>query len=417
MPKQRAQFGAGAYADLPDTFPSQFPRTIGPNAEKYLREVLESGLSSDMVGRFEKAFAEAHGVAHCMATAGCTPALAAMAAGLGEARGFVPGDEIIVSPITDYGTVQGIISEGYITVFADTRPGDINLSADTIRECITDRTRAVLCVHKTGLICDMDPIMELAAQHNLLVIEDSCQAVFGEYKGRLAGTLGHIGAFSFDSEKTMGSDMGGCLITNNDELDEAIRFVGQSRGGEMIEGFGRAHTRLGYGYRMPLCTGAVTLAQLEIVNENVVQRDVMIRLLMEKLGNIDGITPLTIPDYVTTYSCWMAGFNIDHTAFSCTTDEFANECAAAGIPGAGTGRYYLMPAALPFLTEKAEQGTYPYSSPPSSHSYTYRAEDCPNAHEFLETFIRWSTFCEKYETEHVELAVRIISDVADNNRR
>ena len=417
MARERAQYGAGAYAGLPDSLPSQFPRTIGPNAQTYLNEVLASGLLSDMAGRFERRFAEEHGVAHCIATPGCTPALAALAAGLGEARGFKPGDEIIVSPVTDYGTVQGIISEHYIPVFADARPGDINMDADTIRPCITERTRAILCVHMTGLICDMDPIMDLAREHDLLVIEDACQAAFGRYRGRLAGTLGHVGAFSFDSEKTMGSDMGGCLITNDDEIADAVRFIGQSRGGEMIDGFGRAHTRLGYAYRMPLCTAAVTLAQLEIVHENVAKRDEMIRLLTTKLAEIPGISPLAIPDYVTVYSCWMAGFSIDPAQFSCTSEEFAAQCAEAGIPAAGLGKYYLMPAALPFLTEWAKQGRYPYSQPPASRTYTYRAEDCPNARDFLENFVRWSTFCEKYEPEHVELAARIVSDVAERNRR
>ena len=422
MPRDRAKYGAGAYADLPDALPNQFPRTVGPNAEKYLREVVDGGLSSDMVDRFEKAFAQALGgerdgqTLHCMATPGCTPALAALAAGLGVARGFAPGDEIIVSPVTDYGTVQGIISEHYIPVFADTAPGDVNLNAGTIAQRITDRTRAILCVHKTGLICDMDPIMDLAAKNDLLVIEDACQAVFSEYKGRLAGTLGHVAAFSFDSEKTMGSDMGGCLVTYDAELADAVRFVGQSRGGEMVDGFGRVHTNLGYAYRMPNCTAAVTLAQLEIVGENVEQRDRMIRALSERLGEIPGISPLPIPDYVNVYSCWMVGFSIDPDAFTCDADSFAAQCSDAGIPGAGTGRYYLMPAALPFLTERAERQEYPYSSPPASRRYTYRAEDCPTAKAFLDTFVRWSTFCEKYTHEHVELAARIVADVADANR-
>ncbi|MFC1526682.1 DegT/DnrJ/EryC1/StrS family aminotransferase, partial [Candidatus Latescibacterota bacterium] len=262
---KRARYGAEAHQDEIGELPNPFPRTIGPNAGKYLQEVVESGLTSGMMGRFEQAFAEEYGVRHCIATPGCTPALAVLAA----AFAFDPGDEIIVSPITDYGTVQGLISENYIPVFADTAPGTVNLSADTVEACISDRTRAVLVVHKTGLVCDMDPINELAERHGLVVYEDSCQAVFSEYRGRLAGALSKAGAFSFDSEKTMGSDVGGCLITDDDELAERCRFIGQSRGGEMVPGFGRAHTVCGYAYRMTLSTAAISLAQLEIIRPQV----------------------------------------------------------------------------------------------------------------------------------------------------
>ena len=87
-----------------------------------------------------------------------------------------------------------------------------------------------------------------------------------------------------------------------------------------------------------------------------------------------------------------------------------------GIPGAGTGEYYLMPAALPFLQERAERGIYPYSLPPASRQHQYSADSTPTARDFLRTFIRWSTFCEKYRPEHCELAATIIRRVADRNR-
>ena len=352
------------------------------------------------------------GVKHCIATPGCTPALAVLA----TAFDFEPGDEIIVSPVTDFGTVQGLIKEHYIPVFPDTAPGTVNVSAETIEPCLTDRTRAILLVHKTGLICDMDPINELAAKHGVVVYEDACQAVFGEYKGRLAGALATAGGFSFDSEKTMGSDVGGCLVTDDDELAERARFVGQSRGGEMAPNFGRQHTVNGYAYRMTLSTAAISLAQLEIIRPQVVQRDRMIRLLSAKLAEIPGIVPLPIPDYVTVYSCWMAGFSIAPEAFRCSAEDFAAQVAEEGIPAIGQGKYYLMPAALTFLQEAAKTQTYPYSQPPASRSYQYSADTCPTARDFLENFIRWSTFCERYEEEHCELVAQMVGNVAERNR-
>ncbi len=409
---QRARYGAAAVAGERGKLPNPFPRDMGPNCGKYVQEVIDSGLTVDMMGRFEKAFAEKLGVKHCIATPGCTPALAILAA----AFDFEPGDEIIVSPITDYGTIMGLCAENYIPVFADTEPGSVNMSARTIEPLITDRTRAILCVHKTGLFCDMDPILELGRKRDLFVYEDSCQAVMGRYKGRLAGTIGQAAGFSFDPEKTLGSDTGGCLVTNDDGLAERMRFIGHSRGARMKPHFGRLHTERGYAYRMPACTAAITLGQLEIIDEQVAHIDKMVRYLTQLLGEIPGITPLAIPDYVTTYAAWMTGFSIDPSAFRIDAEEFAAQVSDGGITGAGLGKYYLMPAACTFLHEQSANQEYPFSMPPASREYHYSGDNCPTAQDFLATFIRWSSICAKYQPEHCELAADIVREVADRNR-
>jgi perosamine synthetase len=409
---QRAPYGAAAQQGLQGKLPTPFPRTMGPRAGEYLQEVVQSGLTVDMVGRFERAFASALGVKHCIATPGCTPALHLLALALEHE----PGDEVVVSPITDYGTVMGLIKEGLIPVFADTEPGTVNVSAETIAPCITDRTRALLVVHKTGLLCDMDAIVALARHHDLLLIEDVCQAVLGRYKGRLAGTLGDAAGFSFDSEKTLGSDSGGCLVTNSDALAERARFLGHSRGAEMRPGFGRVHRAPGMALRMPQATAAITLAQLEILPQQVAHRDRMARLLMDLLGQIPGVAPLPVPEWVEVWSPWMVGFSIDPLAFRCSADEFGAQCAAGGIPGAGTARYYLLPAACTFLQDWASAERFPYSRPPASRAFSYSGDTCPTAQTFLDTFIRWATFCEKYQPEHCQQAAAIVRQVADANR-
>jgi dTDP-4-amino-4,6-dideoxygalactose transaminase len=205
-------------------------------------------------------------------------------------------------------------------------------------------------------------------------------------------------------------------VTNDDRLAERARFLGHSRGAEMRPGFGRLHTAEGTALRMPLCTAAITLAQLEIIHEQVAHRGEMARLLTRYLAEIPGVTPLPIPDYVDVWSPWMVGFSIDPAAFRCTADEFGAQCAAGGIPGASTARYYLMPAACTFLQEKAANKVYPYSTPPASRAYTYSGDSCPTAQSFLETFIRWSSFCEKYQPEHCALAAEIVRGVAEANR-
>ena len=409
---KRAAYGAEAVAHLSGSLPNPFPRTLGPQAQAYVQEVIESGLTVDMVGRFERAFADALGVAHCIGTPGCTPALAALM----SAVEHEPGDEIVVSAITDYGTIQGLCHEHFIPVFADAEPGGPNVSAGTIEPCITDRTRAVLVVHKTGLLCEMDPIAELARQRGLLLVEDCCQAVMGRYNGRLAGTLADVAAFSFDAEKTMGSDVGGCVVTNDGALAERIRFLGQSRGAVQRAGFGREHQEPGHAYRMTQTTAALCLAQLEVVGDHVARRDRLARLLNERLAAVPGIQPLPIPDSTTVWSAWMVGFSLAPGAFDCSADRFAEELVALGLTGAGTGRYYLMPAACTFLQRQAAGQEYPFSIPPASRRYSYGAECCLTAARFLDSFVRWSTFCEKWEPEHCELAARWVAEVADRHR-
>ncbi len=410
----RALYGSYAYRDEKATnLPTRFPRVMGPNCIKYLQEVIDSGLQVDMVGRFEKAFAEKLGIKHCIATPGCTPALAALAA----AFEFEPGDEIIVSPLADYGTIMGLIKENYIPVFADTEPNSVNLSARTIEKCITDRTRAILVVHKTGIVCDMDPINELARKHNLIVYEDACQSIFSTYKGRFAGTLSRAAGFSFDPEKTMGSDTGGCVVTNDDELAEKIRFIAHSRGGVSEVGFGRKHIKAGYAYRMAQCTAGICLAQLEIIEENVRKIDKLSRLLIEMTKDIPGVNPIEIPEYQEIYSCWMFSITIAPNVFKCSAEEFAKQLVEEGLPGAGLGKYYLMPVACTFLNENAKKKIYPYSIPPASYEYSYDENTCPIAWNFVQNWIRWTSLTEKWTEKDCEVAADIIRKVADRNRR
>jgi perosamine synthetase len=406
-----APYGPGIMPDKPGIVPFAFPRVMSTNCIKYLREVIEGGLNTDMVERFEKAFAEALGVKHCIAAPGCTPALSVLAAALP----FEPGDEIIVSPVTDFGTIQGLCRENYIPVFPDTDAGTLKISAETIAPCITDRTRAILVVHMTGIICDMDGINQLAEKHGLFVYEDACQAIFGKYNGRLIGTLSQATTFSFDAEKTMGSDYGGCVVTNDDELAHQMRFIGQSRGALVKPGFGRVHTECGYAYRMSQSTAAISLAQLEIIRDQVANRDRMIRLIHDKLAAIPGIIPLEIPSYMDVYSCWMAGFSIKGGAFRCTAEEFGKQMHEKGISGAGLMRYYLMPEAAEFLQVQAGNKIYPFSIPPASHRYSYSADQCPNANRLLKSFIRW-IISESYEEKHCDLIEEVVSEIAEQNR-
>ena len=408
---QNAQFGAKAFQPGTDKLPGVFPREMGPNTLPYLKEVVDSGLASDLYERMTAYLAKLYGVRFAIGTPGCTQAIFAAMLGMD----FPPGSEIIVSPIADYGTVAGILFENYVPVFADVEPGTALVSAQTIRPLITERTRAILCVHKLGLPCDMDPIMDLAERHGLTVIADLCQAVLARYRGGLTRTLGHVGCFSFDAEKTCGGDIGGAVVTDDQELYERINNRAIARGGYQVPGFGRSHTYRGFATRMPQCTAATCLANLEILPRQVENRQKMAALLDERIGGIDGIIPYRVPaDRTHTY--WMYGFSVDPGKFRASPDELATELADAGIPGIGMGKYYLLPVALPFLREEAERRDHPYSLLPRGWKHTYTAEAVPNARAFLDTWIRWP-WTEKYTPAHVAHIAQLIGEVAERNRR
>ena len=408
---ENATFGADAMAPATEQLPGVYPREMGPNTMKYLQEVVDTGLASDIINRFTTYLAEMHGMKYGIGTTGCTQAIFAAMMVLD----LEPGDEVIVGPISDYGSIAGAVFQNLIPVFADTVPGTALMDPASIEEKLTDRTRAIIAVHKLGLPCDMDPIMAIAEKHNLIVVEDVCQAILAEYKGRLAGTIGHMSCFSFDSEKTCGGDVGGAVLTNDDELIGKLVNRVLSRGAVQRPGFGREYTSRGMALQVPQCSAATTLANLEILAPQVEARQKSAALLDVHIAEIPGLEPYRVPDD-RTHSYWMYGFIFDPEAFTCSADEFAAQVEAGGIEGTGMGRYYLMPAGVPFLNEMAQAKKFPYCKPPASYDYVYSGDDVPHAQAFLDRWIRWF-WTEKYTEQHVEIMADIIRGVAEKNRR
>jgi dTDP-4-amino-4,6-dideoxygalactose transaminase len=162
---------------------------------------------------FEKEFAAWCGVPHAVAVANGTLALDVAL----KALGIGPGDEVVVTPRSFIASVSCVVNAGAVPVFADVEPDSGNISSRTIAAVLTSRTKAVICVHLAGWHCDMDPIMMLADQRGLKVIEDCAQAHGARYKGRSVGGIGHIGAWSFCQDKIMTTGGEGGMVTTNDE--------------------------------------------------------------------------------------------------------------------------------------------------------------------------------------------------------
>ena len=398
------KFGASAFEGSKNELPSVFPREMGPNALRYLENVVVSGLASDMIGRFEKTFAKYHNRKYCIATPGCTPALFALFLGFD----FEPGSEIIVSSIADYGDVCGLLFENYIPVFCDVDEKTGLITADKIKPLITERTRAILAVNFFGLTCDFDPIIKLAKQHDIIVIEDACQSILARYKGRLSGTLTDVAVFSFDSEKTLGGDMGGAILLDDDELYGRIVNRAMSRGAKSFPDFGRKHIYRGMALRMPQCTAATCLANFEIIERQVENRTAMGNKLTDLLSDIPGVRVYEVSQD-QTHSYWMYGFSIDPMHFVCTASKLAALLKEEGIADCGLGRYYVLPASVTFLAENALKKQYPYNLVDKEYDYD-PVRTCPNAVTFMESFIRWF-WTEKYNEEHINIIAEIIRKV------
>ena len=187
----------------------------------YLEQVCHSTTMSgngDFTKQCHRFFEERYGFRKCLLTTSGTDALE-MCAMLCRLQ---PGDEVIVPSYTFVSTALAFLREGARVVFADSGPDHPNITAETIRPLVTSRTKVIVVVHYAGVACDMDPIMALAQEHGLLVVEDAAQAIDAFYKGRPLGGIGHLGAFSFHESKNIHCGEGGMLVVNDD------RFVRRS---------------------------------------------------------------------------------------------------------------------------------------------------------------------------------------------
>jgi dTDP-4-amino-4,6-dideoxygalactose transaminase len=287
--------------------------------------------------RFARFCGAKHGIAVMNGTAALHAALAAARVG--------PGDEVIVPPRTFIATSFSVLHQNAVPVFADVDPRTQNIDVRSIRERITDRTRAVICVHLAGLPCDMDPIMKLAAKHDLRVIEDAAQAQGARYKGRCTGTLGHIAAFSFCNDKifTTGGE-GGMVVTDSDEMAAVARSV-KDHGYEELERrnllelealYTYIHHRMGYNYRMTEMQAAIGLKALDKIEWNLQRRRENARYLTKHLSKHEALTPpFESEDFQHAYYKYYV--RLDPGKLRTGRDDFVKAVRAEGVPiGLGT---------------------------------------------------------------------------------
>jgi dTDP-4-amino-4,6-dideoxygalactose transaminase len=283
--------------------------------------------SAGHVADFERGYANLLGAKRCLATASGTTALIVSL----HVMGVDAGDEVIVSPYTFIATYNAVLDRKALPVFADTDPATLTVDPASIESRITDRTRAVMPVHIFGMPCDMDPIMAIARQHKLAVVEDACQAWLAEYKGRKCGTIGDLGCFSFQESKHIPSGEGGAVTSMSAELiDKCDSFHNCGRAVGTNKGTG-SFTR-GNNYRMTQAQAVLLMQQFDkLVKETEIRR-ANADYLTANLGKIPGITPMRLPE--NSRPVWhLYAFRYDPAQCNgLSRDKFARAVSAEGVP-------------------------------------------------------------------------------------
>ena len=254
--------------------------------------------------RFERAFASYLEVKHAVSLPSCTSGLHLALAALG----IGPGDEVIVPDVTWIASAAPISYVGAVAVFADIDERTWCLSSQSVRECITEKTKAILAVDLYGGIADYAELRLLAEEHGLKIIEDAAEAFGSEYEGCKAGTLGDVAAFSFHGSKTMSTGEGGMLVTDDDELYARVmqlRDHGREPGDVLFR-----NTEVAFKYKMPPVSAAIGLGQVERAEELVVRKREIFNWYHEALSEVNGVQLNHEPDN-TKNSYWMVTAVLD----------------------------------------------------------------------------------------------------------
>jgi dTDP-4-amino-4,6-dideoxygalactose transaminase len=308
-------------------------RAIKAEVDEAIQRVLDT--SAFVLGReveaFERAFAEYVGARECVGVGNGTAAiqLALTACGVG------PGDEVIVPANTFFATAEAVSTAGAVPVFVDADPDSYTIDVNKIEAAVTERTRAVLPVHLYGQPADLDPVFEIAARHNLSVIEDAAQAHGALYRGRRVGALGRVGCFSFYPGKNLGAyGEGGAVVTDDSEVARRVRLL-RDHGSERKY----RHEIVGYNSRLEGIQGAVLAVKLAHLDRWNELRRAHAARYAELLDGLDRAGTLALPRE-SEYARHVYHLFVVQTD---ARDRLQTHLSAAGVQ---TGIHYPVPVHL-----------------------------------------------------------------------
>lgn len=275
---------------------------FGAEERAQVNEVLETGIlmrygfDGLRQGRFkalafEQAFAERMEVGHCQLVSSGTAALTVALASAGVGA----GDEVIMPTFTFVASFESIMMTGAIPVLVDI-DDTLTLDPEAVRAAITPKTKAVMPVHMCGSMADLGALKAICQEHDLLLIEDACQAIGGTYQGTPLGAFGDLGCFSFDFVKTITCGEGGAVITNNSDYkikadqyqDHGHDHIGSDRGAE-------THPYLGYNFRISELHAAVGLGQLSRFDDILARQKAHYQVLEAAVKDLQGVSLRRVP--------------------------------------------------------------------------------------------------------------------------
>jgi dTDP-4-amino-4,6-dideoxygalactose transaminase len=390
MSEQLALFGGPR--SVPEGLKRPWPEITQGDKDAVLavleRRVL-AGVYAPEATALEQEWAEFTGSRHALAFNSGTAALhsALYAAGVG------PGDEVITSAFSFSGSFQPILQQNAIPVFVDINPRTFNLDVEQMKAKISDRTKVLMPVHIHGLPADMEPIMTLAQKHGLVVVEDACQAHGSTYRGRMAGTIGHVGCYSLNATKNLSGGEGGLLVTGNSvyaERAKMMRTFGEVIGDEEARIRPYDSHIIGWNYRTQELPAAFARSQLKRLPRYnaIAQRNG--QYLSEKLGEIEGLIPPHVPsDRTTIYHKYRLRFDPGSLGLTMPAVEFRDRLlAAVEAEGVEATLWHLEPMTSFPIFQRLHEGYgrgCPWSCPYYGKQLRYDPSEYPEAKRLLET--------------------------------
>lgn len=334
------------------------------NELDYIKKILKSESWSATGGSWnqelEKAFANKIGTRYGVALNSGTATLHAAI----EAAGVKPGDEVISPAITVMMDTSATFHANAIPVYADVDPETFTIDPKDIERKITSKTKVIITVGIYGLSPDMNPIMKLAKKHGIVVIEDNAQCFMNMYKGRTAGTIGHMSSYSFENTKHISCGEGGIVLTDNEKYAEMVRKVGGHGFKNLKAEEGRIrlnaeifqnpdykrHDELGWNYRLNEFSAAIALAQLERGEELADMRIKSAKLFMDVMADTDFFVPQKVPEgYSHSYYTVAVLYKGEETT-GVSWSEFRKAYVEAG--GDGIYGAWSVPYLEPMMTER-----------------------------------------------------------------
>lgn len=331
--------------------------SIKDELESAVLEVLRGGhyILGPKVEEFERTMAEYCGVKYAVGVANGTDALVLSL----DAMGVGPGDEVITSPFTFYASAESISRLGATPVFVDIDPQTYNLVADDIEAKITPRTKAIIPVHIFGQPAEMDTINEIAAKHNIKVIEDACQAIGAAYRGKQVGSLGDAACFSFFPSKNLGgAGDGGLVVTDDEELAGRVRALRQH--GSLKKYY---HSLVGYNSRLDALQAAILSVKVKYIDAWNDARRQKALYYNELFAGTNVITPMALDHVRHVYHLYII-----------RVPNRADVEAALKAEGIGHGVYYPVPL---HLQDVYKDLGYAQDSLPVSEAASYEALAIP----------------------------------------